>query len=595
MIVIRRALGDGKRPFPAAAAALLVASALSLPAGESAKLFSKGPYVQAPQPGTVTIFWESATNHPGTVRYGWGRNLKLKLTDVLPQRMKGRSSSSATNEIINDLGTSEDRPRPEEPTAPERGRTNAPARGRLRTVYWTNTYYLYEAVLEGLKPGVAYSYMVEMNGVATAPQQFRALEPGASKVRFLAYGDTRSDSRIHASLARRFAAEDPAFIMHTGDLVAKGKDYALWSKEFFNPMAGVIGRIPFFSVIGNHEEDGTNYLAYFHLPGKELWYSFDAGPVHVLALDYHFEKSSSEQFRYASNDLLNARAPWKVVVVHYPVFNVGGHATGWGHTNYLPLFHQAKVDLVLAGHSHLYERFRPLAPRGDTNEWPVTCITTGGGGANLHPSYDHPALFSRETTNHFMVFDVTRDTLKARTIRENGTLIDRFELVKKKGQPLARYRAEVYPEEALKIYFDIAPNLAGRAAALPTNDLPARVLLTLQPRKKSPLPAVMEITLAPESALDYELVNSPVRVSTPSKGSTNQFVWLEVKATGRKPIKEDKGRNFVPPLVFQAHVKAEEGETVTYGIPARFSGTAERMARKLWPPPAKSAPARPSS
>jgi len=154
----------------------------------------------------------------------------------------------------------------------------------------------------------------------------------------------------------------------------------------------------------------------------------------VLALDYHFESTQSEQFEFARRDLISARAPWKVVFVHYPVFNIGGHATGWGHTNYLPLFRQAKVDLVIAGHSHLYERFRPVVPDGDRTQWPITCITTGGGGANLHPSFDHPALLARETTNHYILFEAGRDKLQAKALRVDGSLIDRFTLRKSHGK-----------------------------------------------------------------------------------------------------------------------------------------------------------------
>ena len=71
------------------------------------------------------------------------------------------------------------------------------------------------------------------------------------------------------------------------------------------------------------------------------------------------------------------------MILHYPVFNIGGHNTGWGHAAYLPLFHAAKVDLVMAGHSHIYERFRPIASKSGTESWPITHITTGGGGAPL--------------------------------------------------------------------------------------------------------------------------------------------------------------------------------------------------------------------
>ena len=312
--------------------------------------------------------WESTSepDQPANVRFGLNRRLD-QITDSVCRKMEGVS--------------------------------------KLQQV--TNAFYLHEALLTNLRPGAMYSYQVEFSGQRTPVRQFRVLDPEASRGRFVAYGDSRSFPATHTALANRFAKHNPDFILHMGDLVARGKDYALWSREFFAPLANVIDHVPLFSVIGNHEEDGTNYLAHFHLPGKELWYSFDVGPVHVLALDYHFEGADTEQFRFAQADLMNSPAPWKVVFLHYPVFNIGGHAAGWGHTNYLPLFHSAKVDLVLAGHSHLYERFRPVTDPDDCEQWPVTCITTGGGAASLHASFDHPALLARKTINEYVLIEAT--------------------------------------------------------------------------------------------------------------------------------------------------------------------------------------------
>jgi acid phosphatase type 7 len=551
---------------------LFVLANQGLRAAEAEPQISKGPYIQVPGPGQVSIMWESPTNLPGTMRYGRGRDLNRKVEGIVPRRLKGVSSASKTNAIIIE--------------------TNFVIfhKTRLLTTYRTNDYYLFEAILSGLKPGVSYSYDVSMDGLRTPVRSFRTLEPGAKEVRFIAYGDTRTKPKIHAALAGRFLAHQPAFILHTGDLVDRGKDYAVWSKEFFKPLADVIDEVPLFSVMGNHEEDGTNYLVYFHQPGNGLWYSFDAGPVHVLALDYRFEKTSNAQFKFASNDLMTARAPWKIVMCHHPMFNVGGHMAGWGHTNYLPLFHQAKVDLVLGGHSHLYERFRPVRATARPEEWPITCITTGGGGAELHASRDHPSLLSRETTNHYIVFEATRDALRGRTLRSNGTEIDRFELTKKRGAYAPDYLAGAFSEESLRLFYDIAPNLAGRADALPTPERPAHVLLTIEPRKKSSRPAEMEITLAPASTNYYELANGPLAVTVFPKGGTNQEVWAEVRTRGVKKITEEPGRVFGPPLLFQARITAEENQVMAFGGNSRLSRTAEEMGKKLWPPDKKEPP-----
>jgi predicted phosphodiesterase len=537
----------GRFPKPFALIAALVWLSFSpVLAADRRSLITKGPYIQSPTADTMVVMWESLTNTPGIVRFGLRGKLDFQVGNIQPRVMKGRTSGS-TNQMTA-------------ASAPE-------------------AFYIYEAALKDLKPGRSYAYSVEFGGVRSAVHHFKTFTPDADKVRFIAYGDTRSDPQVHAELASRFRKQRPDFILHSGDLVAKGRDYGLWAKEFFTPMASVISEVPFFSVIGNHEEDGTNYLGYFHLPGQELWYSVDIGPVHVLALDFHFENSRNEQFQFASKDLATSRAPWKIVILHTPMFNIGGHVSSWGKTNYLPLFFRTKVDLVLAGHSHMYERFRPVAPR-DEHDWAITHVTTGGGGANLHPSFDHPALRVRETTNHFMVFDVTRNKLRAKTIRANGTLLDSFELRKKDGRIPPEYLAQVYPEEALRLFYDAVPSLASRAASLPRMNQSARVMLNLTPGKTSSEPMELEITLAPESAPYYVLEDGPLRAVTPAAGQTNSVLWTKIRASGKKEISSNKSDELVPPLVLMAKVRSGGDDTISYGARCRLSKAAAEAARK---------------
>jgi hypothetical protein len=76
---------------------------------------------------------------------------------------------------------------------------------------------------------------------------------------------------MHFVVASNFKRYSPDFILNTGDLVADGRRYELWGGEFFGPLADVIDEIPILPSIGNHEQDGKNYLSYLSLPGKERW------------------------------------------------------------------------------------------------------------------------------------------------------------------------------------------------------------------------------------------------------------------------------------------------------------------------------------
>ena len=529
-------------------------------AQDAARAFLKGPYLQAPGADTMTIMWESPTNRPGVVRYGLKGRLDQQFRLESPRALNAVWLTSVTNVAAN-------------------GKTN------VTEVSHTNIVFLYEMTLTHLRPSSIYTYSAETDGAHTPPKHFKTFGAHPDKVTFVVYGDTRTNPKTHAAIAANFKRHSPDFILHTGDLVAAGKRYDLWSREFFGPLANVIDEIPILPSIGNHEQDGINYLHYLRLPGKELWYSYDVGPVHVLALDFRSEKATDEQFAFARKDLLAATAPWKIVFLHYPVFNIGGHGTRWGHAAYLPLFYQAKVDLVLAGHSHIYERFRPVAPAAETNAWPITHITTGGGGAPLYVTYPHPALAAQVPTNHFVVIQATPTTLKGQALTTNETVIDRFELRKVDGRLTKKYLAQVYPEETLELSFDAAAALTGAVTGAPTTNSAARVMFTIPPFKRGKEPVDLEISLTKSSAPYYEIEGGPFHVAAPSATSSNKVVWATVRAVGSKKIEAvGSTKSLSPSLIFQARVTAGSEETVAYGQKCSVSNTALEAAKKQTAP-----------
>jgi len=363
---------------------------------------TKDPYLQAPGPESITIMWETSSDEPGQLRFGEGTKLDHTVGPIKPVRMAS-------------------------PTA---------------------AFYLYEADLTKLKPGTTYHYEASVGTDRSETKRFRTFSKDAPTTTFIAYGDTRTDPAKHTALAALFRRYSPEFILHSGDLVAKGTDHALWGREFFDPLRNVIDEVPLLPSIGNHEQDGANYIAYFHHPGDQrFFYSCDIGPVHVVTLDSRFAKASDPQYAFVQADLKASNAPWKIVMLHEPMFNFGGHASLWGHDAYLPLFHETHVDMVLAGHSHLYERFRPLVPKDQPGAWAIQHVTTGGGGAPLASSVPDPSLVSTVKCHHFIVFTATRDHLEGKCINIEGKEFDHFTLRKENGRQPKDYLAAECTEE----------------------------------------------------------------------------------------------------------------------------------------------------
>ena len=537
----RPRLVKGARLFPGV---LLVVAAAVSSAQDAASVFLKGPYLQGPGTDTMTIKWEAPLNKPAILHYGNNGNADQESRVEGPHPLKAVMSTSVTNVV-----------------------------------------YLYEARLTNLRPGSVYTYWAEIDRVRSARKKFKTFEVQQPKVTFIAYGDARTNPKMHLAVASNFKRYSPDFILHTGDLVGDGRRYDAWGRDFFGPLADVIDEIPMLHSIGNHEQDGNNYLFYLGLPGKDRWYSYDIGPVHVVALDFRLPTGNDEQFAFARQDLMSSKAPWKVVFMHFPVFNIGGHFTHWGHAAYLPLFHQAKVDLVLTGHSHIYERFRPIAASSGTDSWPIMHITTGGGGAGLYSVLPHPALASFYSTNHFVVLEATASTLKGRTFNINNILLDSFEVRKENGQLSAEYLAQVYPEEALKLTYDAAPSLTASLASAPRTNSAAQAMFTIRPMKGMGQSVQLEIDLTPASRKYYQLEGGPLRVTAPASAEPEKVVWARVRAAGDGIGIDGRGTELLSPaLIFQGRIKLGAVETLTYGQRSRVTDAAAEAAKKLEAP-----------
>jgi len=84
--------------------------------------------------------------------------------------------------------------------------------------------------------------------------------------------------------------------------------------------------------------------------------------------------------------------------------------------NFGPVVEEARVDLVLAGHEHFYERSEPSCVFSSGAR--VSHVTTGGGSAQkfLDPVRLHPNFPFSVSVPHFLRVRVTRDRLEVRAV-----------------------------------------------------------------------------------------------------------------------------------------------------------------------------------
>jgi hypothetical protein len=133
---------------------------------------------------------------------------------------------------------------------------------------------------------------------------------------------------------------------------------------------------------------------------------------------------------WLDKDLAASKATWKFAVYHRPTVDTVGYGRVWGREDVWPILQEHGVDMVFTGHSHVYERFRPIGQKGRK---PIIEIVTGGGGAPTYESRPCPAVEVTYEGLHYCVVELAGETLRFAAKAPDGTVIDRFQVVKKGG------------------------------------------------------------------------------------------------------------------------------------------------------------------
>jgi hypothetical protein len=306
----------------------------------------------------------------------------------------------------------------------------------VTTEYGTD--HQHKHTITDLTPGSKYYYRVTVD-LNQYTGSFRAAPPeDANSIKFLGYGDTRTNifdhNMVDKAIIEAFEA-DPnyqTFTLLSGDWVNKGERERDWDYEFFNrSLLSTIrlhANLPINGCIGNHEyDDDSNpptffnkYWPYPYVSG--FYWSFDYGPVHIAVID-QYEKAynpGSAQYNWLRNDLATANKPWRFLHFHKPGYSAGHHGDEDDVQDYIqPLCERYGVDMVFCGHNHYYARC-------DKNG--VKHITGGGGGAPLRNGSlnysEYVEVYVK--TYHFCKIDIRGDELNFEAVAPDGTVIDAF-------------------------------------------------------------------------------------------------------------------------------------------------------------------------
>jgi Icc protein len=203
--------------------------------------------------------------------------------------------------------------------------------------------------------------------------------------RFVILGDRTGGAQpgVFKQVLREASAENPAFVLATGDLI-EGLDDERAAAEWrdFERIMAAYTRFPFYVAPGNHDAWSARSEALFRkYTGRPLHYSFDYGGAHFTILDNsRSDEMPAGELAFLEEDLKAHRAqPVKFIVSHRPSWVL---PVALRNADF-PLHQIARrygVQYVIAGHVH--QMFR-LQLDG------VTYVSMPSAGGHLRASAEY--------------------------------------------------------------------------------------------------------------------------------------------------------------------------------------------------------------
>ena len=409
----------------------------------------RGPYLLAGSPTGGVVRWRTDVFSDAVVRYGPD---PMNLTNFAVQSM-------LTNNHIVQVGGLE----------PD-----------------TKYYYSFGSAGQTLAGGTntgSSNYWFTTSPVAGTPKP----------TRFWVLGDpgtaTANQRAVRDSYYNFVTTNRPADIwMMLGDNAYNSGTDTEYQSAVFTMYPETLRNYFLYPVLGNHETAQSTsttitypYLDIFSMPqngeaggvpsGNQKYYSFDYANVHFVALDSMTSgrATNSPMVLWLKDDLAANTQTWTIVYFHHSLYTKGTHDSDSEsdlvlmRQNFNPILEAYGVDLVLMGHSHVYERSYLLdghyglsgtltpsmkidagsgreegtgAYRKSSEGRGVVYSIVGSSGQALGGPLNHPAHFVSVNLLGSLIVDVTSNRLDATFLSSTGsTTNDHYTLIKRNGNP----------------------------------------------------------------------------------------------------------------------------------------------------------------
>ena len=268
---------------------------------------------------------------------------------------------------------------------------NSPSLGNMvypSTNIISSSALLHLAEINQLSPNTKYYYRVKTETDTTSLYTFITQSNSSDEVaiNIIAMSDMQQDSNfpnkfkeINSAIIDYFNQnyfgdlnESLSMVLIPGDLVSSGNNYYHWKDHFFSQSKELFSSVPFYPVLGNHEENSHLYFKYMDLPKngtlgyEEHWWYKDNSNVRIIGLNSNYQFRIPEQLNWLDSILdltiSNDKIDFVFTQLHHP-----HHSELWtpGNTNFtgevislLEEFTETskKPSIHFYGHTHGYSR-----------------------------------------------------------------------------------------------------------------------------------------------------------------------------------------------------------------------------------------------
>ena len=242
-------------------------------------------------------------------------------------------------------------------------------------------------------------------------------------LKFAIIGDSGTGSSSQYKVAEKLIAARAKFpyefVLMMGDNLYSGSGPKDYQKKFEEPYKALLDSgLKFYAALGNHDNtDERNYKP-FNMGGQRYYTFKPKNGVRIFALDSNY--MDQPQLQWLEKELTASGSDWKIAFFHHPLYSSGGtHGSDFQLRAQLePMFLKHGVDVVFSGHEHFYERIKPQ--KG------IYYFTSGGAAKLRDGDVKKTDLTAKsfDAGYHFMLIELTKDTMYFQAISDQGKVVD---------------------------------------------------------------------------------------------------------------------------------------------------------------------------